>query len=161
MEEALIKKLVKVSLDGAFRHFHAVNSFGLERGVVVDFDPVDPLQHQDTARNILVIHFWDVDSWIVLEHLLEAFGIGCFGDEVNLFVHGAFKFVINSHQINKLMCVKKARNQADHKLECTQIRAYKLINIGPLNFDCNLFTCSGEYSLMYLAERGGGGGFAF
>src|SRR5258708_24147449 len=102
MEEALIKKLVKVSLDGAFRHFHAVNPCGLERGVVVDFDPVDPLQYQDTARNILVIYPWDVDGWIVVEHLLEAFCIACFRDAVNLFIYGAFKFVISSTHSNKL-----------------------------------------------------------
>ena len=161
MEEALLKELVKVRLNGAIGYFQAVNSFSLEPGIVVDFDAIDPLQHQETTRAICLIHAWNVNGGVMFEHLLEAFAVGGFGKVIDLFIHGAFKFAIHAFEINEVAGVEKACNHQDHELERAEIHAHKLIDVLPLHFDSHLLPGGGKYALVDLSKRSGSRRFLF
>src|SRR5947209_4851118 len=75
MEEASLKELVEVRIDGTFRHLHAINTGGIQRCIVIDFDPINPFQHQHMARYILFMYAGNVDSGIILEHVFESLSI--------------------------------------------------------------------------------------
>ena len=161
MEEALLKELVKVRLNGAMGYFQAVNAFSLEPGIVVDFDAIDPLQHQETTRAIFLIHAWNVNGWVMFEHLLEALAVGGFGNVIDLFIHGAFKFAIHAFEINEVAGVEKACNHQDHELQRAEIHPHKLIDVLPLHFDSHLLPGGGKHALVDLSKRSGSRRFLF
>ena len=161
MEEALLKELVKVRLNRAMGYFQAVHALCLEPGIVVDFDAIDPLQHQEATRAICLIHAGNVNGGVVFEHLVEAFAVGGFRHVVELFIHGAFKFAIHAFEINEGAGVKKAHDHPDYELQRAEIHPHKVIDVLPLHFDSHLLPGGGKHALVDLSKRSGSRRFLF
>ncbi len=76
VEEARLKELEEVGVRDAFGYLEAVDPRCIKSRRVIDFDAIDPFQHEQVPREVLVIDARNNDCGIIFEHLFEAFGVG-------------------------------------------------------------------------------------
>ena len=77
----------------------AIVACGVQRCDVVDLDPVDVLQYQDTAGGVVPVDLGDVETRLVGEVGAEAVGVASFPVEVQFGSQGSGKFLGDLRQI--------------------------------------------------------------
>src|ERR1700680_1677500 len=95
----------------------------------------------------------------MFEHLFEAFGVRGLLNVVYFFIDRAFKLVVDTHEIDKVVHAYESRDDPDNEFEGAQVHTNELVTIGALDFDGNRLAGGGEDRFMDLAKRGGSGTF--
>ena len=85
MEEAYLKELVEVRVHCTPGQLPVIDPGGGKCDIVIDLDTLNPSEHQQAPRDILIIDAGNRDGGIIFEHRPKPFGIGCLAYIVKLF----------------------------------------------------------------------------